>query len=139
MANTKTFNRQQAEYIKTVYPLLYKTMMRAEAEGFVVGFVTIVYNNKGNRIIQYKLHTKHEKDGWQDWTNEEMKGYLSRMAFLKKEMKPKKYTISVVRIGYGFADIEVTAKSQQQAEEMALDKAGDYEFSEKDAEYKIAD
>ena len=49
-----------------------------------------------------------------------------------------KYNIEVCRISYGFATIEVEAESLEQAEEIALDEAGNYEFSEKDAEYTIA-
>lgn len=49
----------------------------------------------------------------------------------------EKFIIPVVRIGYGFANIEVDANSQEEAEEKALDIAGDHEFTEKSSDYEI--
>lgn len=49
----------------------------------------------------------------------------------------QKFSIPVVRIGYGFKTIEVEADSQEEAEELALDEAGDYEYSEKESQYEI--
>lgn len=49
----------------------------------------------------------------------------------------KKFIIPVARIGYGFANIEVDANSQKEAEEQALDVAGDHEFAEKSSDYEI--
>jgi len=49
------------------------------------------------------------------------------------------YEIEVCRIGYGHKTIEVEATSQEEAEQIALDEAGSYEFSEKDAEYVLPD
>src|ERR1035437_49209 len=51
----------------------------------------------------------------------------------------KKFSIEVTRIGFGFYTIEVEAKNQKEAEEKALSEAGDHEYSEKSAEYEIAD
>lgn len=53
--------------------------------------------------------------------------------------KPKinTFVIGVTRIGYGFADIEVDAKTRQAAEKIALDVAGDQTYSEKDADYVL--
>lgn len=48
-----------------------------------------------------------------------------------------KFRIPVRRIGYSFKTIEVEAKNRKEAEEMALDNAGNYEFSESTAEYEI--
>ena len=53
--------------------------------------------------------------------------------------KVEKYSINLVRIGYAFTSVEVEATSQREAEEKALDMAGDLDYSEKDAEYKIDD
>jgi hypothetical protein len=47
----------------------------------------------------------------------------------------KKFTVKVCRISYGFNDIEVDAETPEQAEELALENAGDYLFSEKSSEY----
>jgi len=47
----------------------------------------------------------------------------------------QQYNIEGVRIGYGFKTITVQAPSLKDAEDAALEKAGDYEFSEKSSEY----
>lgn len=52
-------------------------------------------------------------------------------------MTKQKYQIPIVRIGYGFKTIEVEANSQEEAEVLALDAAGDHEYSEKSSEYEI--
>lgn len=44
----------------------------------------------------------------------------------------------MTRIGIGFCDIPVMATSREEAEEKALDEAGNYEYSEKDSEYVIS-
>lgn len=49
----------------------------------------------------------------------------------------KKYAVVVVRIGYGFATIEVNAGSVREARIKAIDEAGNHYFSEKTAEYKV--
>ena len=41
----------------------------------------------------------------------------------------------VCRTSHGFNEIEVEAKTPEQAEEIALEKAGNYLFSEKSADY----
>lgn len=51
----------------------------------------------------------------------------------------QKFTIPVVRIGYGFANIDVEAHTENKAEQLALDEAGNYEFSEKNADYELED
>jgi hypothetical protein len=53
--------------------------------------------------------------------------------------EPRLFSVEVCRVGYGFATIEVMAISQEDAEEKALDEAGDHEYSEKSSEYSIAD
>ena len=42
----------------------------------------------------------------------------------------KKFKVSVVRIAYAVREIEVEAIDEKHAEEVALDTAGNYEFSE---------
>ena len=48
----------------------------------------------------------------------------------------KTYTVNVVRIGYGFGQITVNADSVKEARKLALEKAGNYIYNEKSAEYK---
>lgn len=56
----------------------------------------------------------------------------------KKEKPLKEFDIPVCRTGYGFATITVKAKTQKQAERLALEEAGNHDFSEKDADYTLA-
>lgn len=49
--------------------------------------------------------------------------------------KKKTFLVPVTRIGYGYKTFEVEANSQKQADEIALEQAGDHDFSEKDADY----
>lgn len=55
----------------------------------------------------------------------------------EEEQKLHKYSVDIVRIGYGFHTVEVMATSQQEAREKAMDEAGNYEYSEKTAEYEV--
>lgn len=48
-----------------------------------------------------------------------------------------KFEIEVCRIGYGARTISVEAETLAEAEREALDSAGDYEFSEHDADYGL--
>lgn len=47
----------------------------------------------------------------------------------------KKYDVLISRTGYSSRRFEVEAENETEAEEKAMDMAGDYEFSEGDAEY----
>lgn len=50
----------------------------------------------------------------------------------------KKFKVSVIRIAYSCKEIEVEAESQEAANEIALDDAGNYDFPmEHYAEYEI--
>lgn len=55
-----------------------------------------------------------------------------------EEINPKRtFKVPVRRIGYSFKTIEVEAHSEEEAEEIALEEAGSYEFSESSSEYEI--
>lgn len=56
---------------------------------------------------------------------------------LSMEQKLHKYSVDIVRIGYGFHTVEVMATSHQEAREKAMYEAGNYEYSEKTAEYEV--
>ena len=49
----------------------------------------------------------------------------------------KKFIVSVLRTSYAWRDIEISAASEAEARDTVLDICGDYEFSEKDADYSI--
>jgi len=50
----------------------------------------------------------------------------------------KEFDVLVSRISHSSRTIRVTAESEEAAKEQALNKAGDYEFNEHDADY-VAD
>ncbi|MBM4147172.1 MAG: hypothetical protein FJ240_13030 [Nitrospira sp.] len=56
---------------------------------------------------------------------------------LKEYPEEREFEVAVLRIAYGSRKIRVKAKSQFEAEQKALNEAGDYEFSEHDADYEI--
>lgn len=49
--------------------------------------------------------------------------------------KNKKFTVTVCRTSYAFRDITVKASNEKEALELAIDEAGNHEFSEKSADY----
>lgn len=52
-------------------------------------------------------------------------------------MKKQKFIIPVIRSGFACRNIEVEATSQEEAERLALEEAGDHEFSEHTSEYDV--
>ena len=56
---------------------------------------------------------------------------------LREYPEEREFDVAVLRIAYGSRRIRVKAKSQFEAEQKALDEAGDYDFSEHDADYEI--
>lgn len=48
----------------------------------------------------------------------------------------KKFKVTVCRIAYAFADIEVEAKDEKEARIIAWDESGDHNYSEKTVEYE---
>jgi len=52
--------------------------------------------------------------------------------------QPRKFLIDVVRIGYGYRTVAVEAETLHEAQEKALDAAGNLLFSESVSEYEIA-
>lgn len=51
--------------------------------------------------------------------------------------EPREFTVEICRIGYSNRTVKIMAHSLSEAEEIALDEAGNHEFSERDAEYVI--
>ena len=49
----------------------------------------------------------------------------------------KKFIVSVCRTAYAWRDIEITATSEAEARATVLDTCGDYEYTEKEADYSI--
>jgi hypothetical protein len=61
---------------------------------------------------------------------EEDSGYAS-------EYPEREYSVDVTRIGIGNLTIKVTACTQKEANEKAIDEAGSYDFSEHTSEYEV--
>lgn len=67
-----------------------------------------------------------------------MKRVLVNLQDEDPEDKPERfYNVSMCRIGYGHNVLVAKARSEKEAEEKALDIAGDYEYSEKASEYEV--
>ena len=49
----------------------------------------------------------------------------------------KEYSVDITRTGYSKKTIKVTASSEEEAKEKAFDIAGDFEYSEYDADYDV--
>lgn len=49
----------------------------------------------------------------------------------------REFTVVVCRTSYAFRTLTIKAKNEEEAKEKALDEAGDYEFSESNADYEI--
>lgn len=50
-----------------------------------------------------------------------------------------KFHVKINRIGYASKTIEVYADSQERANELALDEAGDHEYNEHTSDYELDD
>jgi len=70
-----------------------------------------------------------------------MDAYIEHKAEEAKKVTPiiKEFSIPLVRVSYGYKNVVVKASSLEEAERTALDMAGDLEYNEKDAEYKLDD
>lgn len=56
-----------------------------------------------------------------------------------QEEEPVLWNVPVMRTGYGHSLIAVTARSEEEAIELALEQAGGEDFSEKSSEYEAPD
>ena len=55
---------------------------------------------------------------------------------MAKKVK-KLYRVGVSRTGYGYNTLDIEATSQKEAQEKALECAGEFSFSEHDADYAV--
>ena len=55
------------------------------------------------------------------------------------ETPMKQWNVPILRTGYGHAMIAVSARTEEEAIERAIDEAGNESFSEKDSEYSAPD
>jgi len=76
--------------------------------------------------VNFKLNNKFGKNGYMHrWCTVETLPVDNECKFI----------VSVTRTSYSTRNIEVDATSRKEAEELAIDAAGDYEFSEQNADY----
>lgn len=96
---------------------------------------------KGKRT-EIKIEDVSKTDYGKNFKRIETKNYMRPdVVLLIDNAKPGKkqtFAVEVVRTSYAFKTIEVEATSQEEAEKLALDEAGDHLYSEKDADYKLA-
>jgi len=57
----------------------------------------------------------------------------------QEEAPVKQWNVPILRTGYGHAMIAVSARTEEEAIEKAIDEAGNESFSEKDADYSAPD
>ena len=74
------------------------------------------------------------EDGFDSTADAEM--WARDNGYIPVSEEPESYTVTMCRTGYGFAYIDVMARSPEEAEELAMDEAGDHSYSEKASEYK---
>ncbi len=58
--------------------------------------------------------------------------------YSERSAEAREYEIEVCRISFAHATIKVMAHSQEEAESLALDEAGDHTYSEHDVDYQIS-
>lgn len=73
------------------------------------------------------------EDGFESTADAEM--WARDNEYIPMSQEPETYEVNVCRTGYGFTSITVTARSQEEAENKALDEAGDHSYSEKSSEF----
>lgn len=69
------------------------------------------------------------------WFRRDKGGYFKWVG--KKTWEKPEYNVTMCRTGTGFAVLTVGAYTQEEAEQLALDKAGDFLYSEKTADYAV--
>jgi hypothetical protein len=85
--------------------------------------------------VSWKLMFGDEtvEDGFQSTADAEM--WARDNGYIPMSQEPERYRVSVCRTAYGFNTIDVQARSPEEAEELALDEAGDHTYSEKSSEF----
>jgi hypothetical protein len=85
------------------------------------------YTATGYRCIQFKCYLSEG--------NEAIEMTKARLAKLLKELPAQTYDVELIRTSHSKLTIPVTANSLEEAKALALRDAGDYEYSEYNAEY----
>jgi hypothetical protein len=92
------------------------------------------YDNQTGAAWKLMFGDETVEDGFDSTADAEM--WARDNGYTPVSQEPENYTVSVCRTGYGFAYIDVMARSPEEAEELAMDEAGDHSYSEKASEYK---
>lgn len=112
---------------ETEFPIGYEGTFKGR-EYVVINRGLSGNGNEHHRLVEFK-----DNEEMQDFH----KSVLQEGAKVLKE--PVLWNVPVMRTGYGHTLIAVTARSEQEAIELALDEAGGESFSEKSSEYTAPD
>lgn len=93
------------------------------------------YDDESGAAWKLMFGDETVEDGFDSTTDAEM--WARDNGYIPMSQTPEEYEVSVCRTGYGFHKILVQARSQEEAEELALEEAGDHEYSEKSSEYTL--
>jgi hypothetical protein len=139
MAHSKYFTVAEAY---SLFPAISGVLKKCQNFDIAIRKVVVDYNKGKDRILKYRFIIGAKGVVPQSWTLFELKEWLSRQKNYTTPpvaQKKKKFTIPVLRIGYACRDIEVEARSEEEARQIALDTAGEFDFSEHSSEYMIDD
>jgi ABC-type sulfate/molybdate transport systems ATPase subunit len=96
------------------------------------------YLNKFDEVLikeKYMGHSRYEYTAFRYGTPVEMGVKVTRSEFDYTENET--FIVHVTRVSYSSKNIKVQAKDRKEAERLANEAAGNEEFSEQDAEYKV--
>jgi hypothetical protein len=92
------------------------------------------YDDESGAAWKLMFGDETVEDGFDSTADAEM--WARDNGYIPVSQEPESYTVTMCRTGYGFAYIDVMARSPEEAEELAMDEAGDHSYSEKASEYK---
>jgi hypothetical protein len=92
------------------------------------------YDDESGAAWKLMFGDETVEDGFDSTADAEM--WARDNGYIPVSEEPESYTVTMCRTGYGFAYIDVMARSPEEAEELAMDEAGDHSYSEKASEYK---
>lgn len=136
MTRRKYFTVEEA-YV--LLPTIRQTLLKCKDQDITIKKVIVQYNKTMTHIIAFNFLIGQKGEILTRWTYAELKSWLSRQKnyTTPPSQELKKFVIPVTRIGYAYRDMEVMAISQEDAEDKALNEAGNFEFTERESEYKV--
>jgi alpha-glucosidase (family GH31 glycosyl hydrolase) len=120
--------------IASLTPVLPETAPEAQKVQ-VTGYFYEGDEDKGDEAKWWKLMFGDELVELGFASPEDAEIWARDNGYIPMSQEPETYEVSVCRTGYGFHKIQVQARSPEEAEELALDEAGDHTYSDKSSEY----